>query len=80
MIKAIVKNGAIQPLDVLPENWAEGQELFVESFADHPVGSWVREVEEAMSGVSDEDHALLREAVSEHRLKAKEQMRREMSQ
>lgn len=30
MIRAILKNGKIQPLDELPTNWREGQHLIID--------------------------------------------------
>jgi hypothetical protein len=34
MIRAVVKNGAIQPVEPLPADWKEGRQLVVEDFAD----------------------------------------------
>ena len=31
MVRAVLKKGAIQPVDEIPESWHEGQELVVES-------------------------------------------------
>ena len=34
MIRAIVKNGVIQPVEPLPENWKEGREVVVDDVAE----------------------------------------------
>jgi hypothetical protein len=31
MVRAVLKKGAIQPVDEIPESWSEGQELVVEA-------------------------------------------------
>lgn len=78
MIKAIVRNGTIQALDVLPPDWPEGQALLVEPLQSEPSGSWCGQVEKAMADIPDEDHARLLAGISDHRREAKEQMRKEM--
>ncbi len=51
MIRAILVNGAIQPVDSLPEDWAEGQELRVEPVGSEPIEDadeferWYQELE-----------------------------------
>ena len=43
MIKAILKNGAIKPLDPIPADWVDGQELVVEESAATPTERELRE-------------------------------------
>ena len=78
VIKAIVRNGTIQPLETLPPDWPEGQALLVEPLDSEGTASWCEQVEEAMAGIPDEDHARLMAGINEHRRQAKEQMRQEM--
>jgi hypothetical protein len=49
MIRAIIQNGQIHPLDPLPAGWTEGRQVIVEeaeptSSAD--LGQWYRELQE----------------------------------
>lgn len=39
MVRAVLKNGVIYPLDPLPEAWREGQEVQVEEAALEPTSS-----------------------------------------
>jgi hypothetical protein len=39
MIRAVVKNGVIQPLEPLPADWKEGREVFVDDLAEEPSDS-----------------------------------------
>ncbi|MDA1142964.1 MAG: hypothetical protein O3B01_30755 [Planctomycetota bacterium] len=80
LIKARITNGTIQPLAPLPEDWTEGSEITIERVSDSASFDWAKEVEEAMSGISTEDHKRLLDAISEHRSEAEEQMRIEMEQ
>ena len=78
MVKAILHNGAIQPLSPLPENWSEGQELVVEE-AVSPAerkdwDTWSREVDALASKVASEDFERLEAALAEADQRAKEQV------
>lgn len=85
MIRAIFHNGAIRPLDEIPEHWLEGEELTIEQtggklgpeeLAD--LDNWVAEVRATCAKISDEDHTRAAAAIAEHRAEAKEWARREM--
>ena len=79
-IKAIVHNGSIQPLEPLPSDWVEGKELLVEDSAIAPAGdleAWAREIDEAASQLSAQDHDRFREALDEVERQSKEATRRE---
>jgi len=84
MVRAILKNGVIQPLGPLPDDWAEGQTLRVESEAspadNAAMEAWDREVESASARVSLEDHQAVQRAIEEHRREQKALMRRRMEQ
>ena len=82
MIRAIYRDGAIQPLDELPADWHEGDKLVVEQVETTPtpeeIDEWVAEVEAAAAQISDEDHDKAMAAIAEHRAEAKRRARREM--
>jgi hypothetical protein len=81
MPKAILKNGVIYPLEPLPSEWAEGQELVVEAAPaerSERIDRWYRELEEAVAEIDPEDERRREEAIRNLRREAKEQTRREM--
>jgi hypothetical protein len=81
MPKAILKNGLIHPLEPLPTDWAEGQELVVEAVpVDHAerADRWYRELEEAVAEIDPEDERRRHEALEALHREAKERARREM--
>ena len=48
MIRAIVQNGVIRPLDPIPSNWVEGFEVIVEdasSSSDEDLDAWYAELQ-----------------------------------
>ncbi len=82
MVRAVIRNGAIEPLTLLPEDWADGRELViaeVEQLAesDSQVGAWAQDVEAAMAKIPPEDHDRFEAALDEHEKEAKEYMRRQ---
>jgi hypothetical protein len=85
MIRAVVRQGVIQPLDALPAEWREGQVLEVSESAEanwppttEEIDAWVAEVEESAGEVSEEDHAIVDAALSEHEALSKVLGRREL--
>jgi hypothetical protein len=83
MVKAVVNQGGIRPLESLPVDWQEGQRLRVEKAENREPS--VKEIDRDFSilanlcGASepaDEEH--LERAVQEARRQAKEQVRRQM--
>ena len=81
MPRAVLKNGLIYPVEPLPPEWVEGQELEVQEVPDGTqdgLEQWYQELE-AMAAQNDkEDFARLKAALKEAHDVAKEQMRREM--
>ena len=79
-IRAVLKNGAIQPLEELPEGWHDGQTLSVEEGETdvdaEAVTIWAREIEEAAREIPESEHQRFMEALADHRREAKEYMRR----
>ena len=85
MIKAIYKRGIIFPVDPVPANWTDGQELTVDSTEagsiDSPavIDQWYQDVEAAVALLNDpEEHKRIREALAEADERAKEFVRKEM--
>lgn len=83
MPRGVLKNGVIYPLEPLPPEWADGQEVTVQATSevtDNPeaVERWGREMEAFSAGGDPEDEARMFAAIAEHRREAKAWMRREM--
>ena len=83
MIRAIYRDGRIQPLDAIPADWQEGDELVVDALpsannSEESFEEWVADLNEAAAQISDEDHDRAMAAIAEHRAEAKRWMRREM--
>jgi hypothetical protein len=82
MIRAILKNGKIKPMDKLPEHWHEGQELIVEGAepSGNPavIKKWYAKLRALSAQIPLDDHQRMATAVAEHDREAKEQMRRDM--
>lgn len=81
MIRAILKDGVIQPLDPLPSEWAEGQELAVgerDSLGNPDrVAEWEREVDQAASEIPIEEHDRFLTGLAEVERQSKESARQE---
>ena len=60
MIHAIYRDGQIQPLDEIPDDWENGQGLVIErSPSDDPeeINRWSKDMQALRERISDEDHA-----------------------
>jgi len=81
MIRAVYRDGRIQPLDGIPAEWREGDELVVEAVGDEaPMESfddWAAELKAATEGISDEDHEQFMAALGQVERESKELGRRE---
>ena len=83
MTRAILKNGVIVPIDPVPEEWADGRELWLEEAPGgkkrhQPVDEWIREVEKSAAQVDQKDWEEMQAALDSMHKEAKEQVRREM--
>jgi hypothetical protein len=82
VIRAILKKGRIQPLDELPEQWRDGQELFIEACqpSDDPaeIKKWYAKLRALSAQIPADDHARLTAALAMQDREAKEAVRREM--
>jgi hypothetical protein len=81
MIKAILKNGSIHPLDPIPPDWVDGQELVVEESEAAPTErelfEWDQEIETLARKVPPEEHRRVLDAIAEHEAASKDAVRRE---
>jgi len=80
MLKAILRNGAIVPLEPLPTEWEEGAPLEVAkaSAGTMDIDAWAKMMDELCADSSAEDEERMQAAIAEHRRQAKAQTRREM--
>ena len=82
MIRAILKKGKIQPLDELPKQWRDGQELLIEACepADDPgeIKRWYVKLQALSAQIPPEDHERMAAALAKQDREAKETMRREI--
>jgi hypothetical protein len=80
-IKAILRDGRIQPLEPLPPDWTDGQELVVEepdlAGTEAQVDQWATDLEAAAARVPTEEHDRFRQALSEIERESKDSVRRE---
>jgi hypothetical protein len=80
MLKAVLRQGVIVPLEPLPPQWEEGTALEVAK-ADAPpvdIDAWAEYMNQLCADSSPDDEAVMRRAIAEHRQQAKAQVRREM--
>jgi len=82
-IRAVLRDGVIQPLDPLPPGWAEGQELWIlaPEPSDDPeqIEAWSRETDALAKELSDpQEITEIEAALAEADRHAKAQVRREM--
>lgn len=81
IIKAVLRNGHIQPLEPLPADWTEGQKLVVEepelAGAEAQIDQWATDLETATAQVPPEEHDRFRQALTEIERESKDSVRRE---
>jgi hypothetical protein len=78
MLKAVLRQGVIVPLEPLPQEWQEGTSLAVERADDLEVDidTWAKAMELLCADSSAEQEEEMRHTIDEHRRQAKDQMRR----
>jgi hypothetical protein len=80
-IRAVVKNGAIQPLGPLPAEWVEGQELVVEeplpAESEADLNAWAAQLEAGAARLPAEDTERFLKALDEVERESKEAVARE---
>jgi hypothetical protein len=82
-IKAILRDGRIQPLEPLPRDWAEGQELVVEEpelvEAETQINQWTKDLDKSTAQIPAEEHDRFLRALDEIERASKGAVRREWS-
>lgn len=80
-IKAILRDGIIQPLEPLPPDWAEGQELVVEepesAEAKERINQWAEDLDKDTAEIPAEEHDRFLRALDEIERASKDAVRRE---
>jgi len=80
-IKAILRDGRIQPLEPLPPDWIEGQELLVEEPASAgtqaQVDQWANDLDKTTAQIPAEEHNRFLRALGEIEQETKDAVRRE---
>ncbi len=84
-IRAVLKNGMILPVEPVPQEWAEGQELEVAVTERHSTATledsakWLREMDELTAVLDDPgEWAQIEATLADGDRQAKEFVRREM--
>ncbi|HZL35445.1 MAG TPA: hypothetical protein VFC78_09060 [Tepidisphaeraceae bacterium] len=80
-IKAVLRHGVIQPVEPLPLDWAEGQELVIEEpkpdRADAEISQWAQEMDAATSQIPAEEHERFLNALDEIERESKDAVRKQ---
>lgn len=82
MIQAVVRDGTIELLDALPDDWCDGQRVFIDrplDVTDEPetpqqMEEWYQDWCASASAIDPRDHERLMQAIDEHRREQKELM------
>ncbi len=76
MLKAVIKNGVIQPLEPLPPDWTEGVELEIQkatgTLPPEAVDEWLAEMNALCADSTPEQEARLHAALDELKRASKE--------
>lgn len=75
MVRAILTNGVIKPLDPFPAGWKDGETLRIESTKDSGQPGTYDSAEVAGSDITMKDYEALRHALDEYRSEQKEFVR-----
>jgi hypothetical protein len=80
MLKAVLRDGVIVPLEPLPPEWEDGAPLEVAraTAAQLDIDAWAKSMSQLCADSPAEDEAAMRRAIDEHRRQAKAQTRRDM--
>ena len=80
MLKAVLRQGAIVPLEPLPLEWEEGTTLEVARY-DAPsvdIDAWAKLMNQLCADSSTGDEEVMSRTIDAHRKQAKDQVRRDM--
>jgi hypothetical protein len=80
MLKAVLRQGAIVPLEPFPPEWEEGTSLDVAKSPNAVVDidAWAMSMNQLCAESQRDDEEAMYRAIEEHRQQAKAQVRREM--
>ena len=85
MIRAMIQNGVIQPLEPLPPNWTDGHEVVVGDLPDQPTNAvgamdtWAQDMDRLTARLNDtQEWAALGTALAEADRQSKASVRRDM--
>ena len=82
MPRAVLKNGMILPIDALPAEWPDGQQLRVEAVVDEDdnrdIDSWYSDLEDMVGGNDPDDLKRVEEALRNADEQAKAEVRKQM--
>ena len=82
MPRAVLKNGVICPVEALPSEWPEGQELRVEALTDEDdnqdLDAWFQELESLVATNDPSDWARVEQALRIADEQAKAEVRKQM--
>jgi hypothetical protein len=80
MLKAVLREGVIIPLEPLPPEWEEGTALEVAKVnaTQLDIDAWTKCINQLCTDSAAEDEAIMLNAIDEHRRQAKAQTRRNM--
>ena len=80
-IKAILRQGVIEPVEPLPPDWAEGQELLIKepqtSQPDAQISQWAQEMDAATAQIPAEEHERFLTALEEIERESKDAIRKQ---
>jgi hypothetical protein len=80
-IKAVLRDGIIQPIEPLPADWGDGQQLIVEEpkpIRDNSeISQWAQEMDAATAQIPAEEHERFLKALDEIERESKEGVRKQ---
>ena len=83
-IRAVLRQGVIQPVEPLPPGWADGQELVVEEpkpdNGGEAIQQWGSELDAATTQIPAEEHDRFLTALDEIEQESKESIRKRWEQ
>jgi hypothetical protein len=83
-IKAVLRQGMIQPTEPLPSEWVDGQELVVKEPQVDPSGieitQWAQELDAATAQIPAEEHDRFLQALEQIERESKEAVRKQWEQ
>jgi hypothetical protein len=82
MPRAVLRNGVICPLEMLPSEWSDGQELHIEALVDEDddrdLDDWYRQLETLVAANDPNDWARVEDSIRIADEQAKANVRKQM--